>query len=313
MLALEEQIQELIKSYYVAQVFDSKQAQKILKQLNDLRLATVLDAEMRRIYYDQVAVEAQNTLGQQDIFFSRNDIDWTIKAGIADLEIDTTIALEKQSGTHIVITRDRTQWQQIFNAIQGSLRGSEILYPFPEELRFGENEALNINLQATPVASVGQLWFHGCTLKEKLDINVDDIKEEIDSTLPQTQLVPLIYTFPLAVLDTPAQNLSGGEEIFSSKNQRSVLLTHVSVSDQNFKLSLYDEGKNLQISDAVDCMGIASQQNNRFQNYYPLPYPHLLRKGDRLKIRATNGTDTSAGVFVPADEAQYLTFKGFTI
>lgn len=307
MLTVIEQIQELIKSYYIASLYDTKKALEILANLNQLRLELVIDAEMRRIFYNQINVTAQT--GKNDIFFSRNDIDYTIKRGIAYLLITTTVNLEKRSGAEKVFTRETTAWQQLFSAVQGNDLGLEILQDLPQELRFGDNEALNIGFQGQ--TENGWLFLHGSTLQERLDVSLDEINAEIKGNIPQTQLVPLPFLFE-GVADTPATDVGGNEDIFSIRNDRSVLLTHVSTTATDCRISLYDEGKNLQICDLVEAAGVASNYLNKFTTWYELPYPHLLRRGDRLKLRAINGSDITAE-YVPVDTNQYLTFKGFTI
>lgn len=304
-------MQEILKNYYKnTSLGQDKSAKKDLESLNEYRLNNVVDAGLRRIFYDQVDIPALASGGRTDTFFSRNDVDWVLKRGIADLDIGTSVSLEKSGGKEKVLTREEIIWQQIFSAVQGTSDGLELLMDFPQEVYFGENESLQVGL--TGNVNDGWLWFHGATIRSQLDINLNKIQAEIENSLPQTQLVPLIYSFPAGANGSIGVNAGGGSEIFSQKNGSSVLLTHVSITDQNVRLSIYDEGQNLQICDTVEAVGVASLSTNRFTTYYELPYPHLLVRGDRLKLRVVNGTDRNAG-YVNADELQYLVFKGYTV
>lgn len=307
-----EQLQELTKSYLIHVLSDSANAKAVKRQLDELRHAIAVDSEMRDIFYDEVRVPASVQGGRQNIFYSRNDVDYTLRRGIAYLPTGEVISLEKRSGDSKVFTRESTAWQQIFSAIQGQNTGLELLQDFPQELRFTENESLNIGITRGANSEEALLFLHGASLKERPDSTLRDIDNEIVQSVPQSQIIPLVFRFADANAGTEATDPNGNKEIFSLKSDRSVMLTHVSTTASDCKISLYDEGKNLQICDTVECAGVASNYLNRYTTYYELPYPHLLRRGARLKLRAVNGSDIT-GAQEQGSTNYFLTFKGFTV
>lgn len=328
-----ERLKELIKTYTVAASVanatrsgvDIKRATDLLNAINGIRIDLLRNAEMREIFYlQQDIAAAANANTVQNTWVSKNDIDYTFKRGIAYLLNGVNISFVNQGARAIEITRNKTAWQQLFSQVQaGAPFGQQIPFDFPETLRFGENQSLNVGLQGQ--TSAGYLFFHGATLKNDLaESSVNAIRREfltddgITKYLPETQIVPLEFKFTAETAGNPAVDANGDTNIFSVKNDRSVLLTEVSttaiqIEDTNScRITLSDEGKNLNICDTVDIQGVAADSTNPFTTYYPLPEPHLLRRGDRLKLKALNGGNIFADA-LPADTLYYITFRGITI
>lgn len=321
-------IKELIKSYTVAASVanatqapaDLARAQALLNQINELRLQLALNAEMREIFYIQKNIPAAaNANTTQNVYVSKNDIDYTIRRGIASLLDGVTITMFNQGARAIEITRNETPWQHLFSNIQQTAPvGQQLLQDLPETLIFTENQALGMGLKGQTEA--GFLFLHGATLKDDLaESSIIEVQREFLTDdgqtryIPETQLVPLEFKFPSATAGTLATDANGDTNIFSLKNGRSVLLTHVSCSVQDCQLTLNDEGKNLSICDSLEMRGIAADQSNQFTTYYELPEPHLLRRGDRLKIKVVNGSNITGDEVTDINVLQYLTFKGQTV
>jgi len=68
----------------------------------------------------------------------------------------------------------------------------------------------------------------------------------------------------------------------------------------------------MEICNEVEAMGVAGRQDNQYDVWYPLPYPHLLRAQDRIQFRALNGSLIS-GDEMEADVVNTLCFRGFTL
>lgn len=316
-------LQNLIKSYTVFEtvantsnnVEDRKRANDALKALNDLRFALAVDAELREIFFSQVNVSAVARL----ISFSQNDIAYIVKQGIAYLENGVTLSLVNQGAKKKTITREPVAWQQLFPTQQSLALGQQTMFQLPEALRFSENQALQISIANQTTA--GFLFLHGCNLKNNLEnVTKRDIEAEYKDAsgntlyLPETQIVPISFLFPSNVIGTLATATNGDENIFSIKNERSVLLTHVSTTALNCRIDkLTDVGKNQTLAEKIEITGLASDYANQFSTWYPLPYPHLLWKGDRLKAVIMNGSPMQANAVQAANVTQYLCFKGITL
>lgn len=311
-----EQIQELAKSYFAYKVVGSSQADAVLKTLNQLRINLVSEAEMRRVFWDEVDIKKLASGARRNVFYSRNDVDYLLKRGIVNLESDVTVSLEKRSGTVKRFTRESTAWQALFSERQqlATFAGVQVLQDFPQELRFGANESLNIGITGQKLVD-GKIWLHGATMENNFDLNLQALQEEIASSIPQTEIIPLRFRW--LEDKTEAVDVNGNKQILSDKATRSVLITHVSAQtyggdDQagyiGWKLSLYDEAKNQQFCDKVNILGIAGEMSNPYQNWYELPYPHVLYRGSRLKMRGYLDTP-----FEGDSNLVNLVFKGITI
>jgi hypothetical protein len=328
-----ERLKELLKTYTVAASVanatrsesDIARAKTILDDINKIRVDLLVNAEMREIFYlQQTIAAAANANTVQNVWVSKNDIDYTFKRGIASLLNGVNVSFVNQGARAIEITRNQTAWQQLFSQVQVAAPfGQQIPFDFPETLRFGENQSLNIGVQGQ--TSAGQLFFHGATLKDDLgESSVNEIRREFltddgqTKYLPETQIVPLEFQFDSATVGTAAVDANGDANIFSTKNDKSVLLTEIATTaidlenGEACRITLSDEGKNLTICDTVDIQGVAGDALNPFTTYYPLPEPHLLRKGDRLKLKALNGGDILT-TGLTADTLYYITLRGFTI
>lgn len=329
-----EQLRELIKSYTIAETvalasgtqIDMDYADNLLQQINQMRLDLATQAEMREIFWDQVIIpNAANANTVQNNWFSKNDIAYIIKRGIAALDMGVSVSLLNQGDKLKTITREMTQWQALFASVQSQSLGQQTLIDLPEALRFGANQALNIGVQGqvTGLGTVAQGWLflHGATTKENLEEStVKEIQSEfIDDNgntkyLPETQLVPLIFQFPTGTLDEFATDPSGNQNIFSVKNDRSVLLTHISTSSVDYRVDkLQDEGRNQLLCERIEVEGIASDMTNSWTAWYELPYPHLLRRGDRLKAVLQNGSNLENNGPIAANVNTYLMLKGQTV
>lgn len=308
-----EQLKEQLKSYYIATRYDTEFAQQLLADINAKRLLIALDAELREIFYEQQDIPANASGYQQSHWFSKNDIEYNIRRALANLGEGVTISAVNQGNAQRIITREPISWQHIFPNIQNLAAplGQQTLFDFPQEMLFAENEALGLSIFGQVAA--GNIFYHGCTLKDEVsEVRQADIAREISAYLPQPQYVPLIFQFPSAVVGSAATNPSGGADIFSAKNERSVVLTHVSTTAPNSRLTLLDEGRNQTICTEVEQAGVAGTFTDAFEVFYPLPYPHLLRRGDRLRIKVLQGSPMY-GEVQPIDTLNYLTFKGYSL
>lgn len=316
MFPLVEQLQELMKSYYTALRYDPSTARDYLANINDIRLQIALTAEVMNIWYEQVNITANSSNFQDTAWFSRNDINYVIRRGIANLINGATLSAVDQGNRQRLVTREPLNWQQLLSQIQFSASGiaaigQQTLFNFPQELFFQKNETLGLSVENQ--TSAGNIFYHGADLKESLEkVRRDNIVEEINNYLPEPQLVPILFQFPSATVGTPASNPSGGDEIFSTKNDRSVILTHVSSTAFDCRYTITDEARSQLICEEVEALGIAGNFIDPFEVYYALPYPHLLRQGDRLRLRALNGS-LITGNEETADALQFLTFKGFSM
>lgn len=306
-----EQLQELLKSYYIFNSFDKKKAREILQAINKIRLALVVDADLRNIYYDQIPIR-QNASGyQENYFFSRGDTQFTVSRAMASLTSTALISLLHQGLRQNVLTRESTQWQSLFSGLQNAALALNFPIDFEQELHFDSNQTLQIGVTGQTGAN-GYIFPQGCNLKEDNPPNLKDITEEIEATLPQWQVIPLQYIFTSAVVGTEATDIAGNTDIYSVKSDRSVLITHVSISDADCRISLFDDGRSMQMSDRVEALSIAGLFTNPYATYFALPYPHLLRRQDRIKMRAIQGSLVT-GSTATINTTQTINFKGFAI
>lgn len=320
MFPLIDALQELIKSYTIAQTYSEARARELLTQINKLRLEIALDAEGREIFYDQQIIPfAANANWAQSVWYSRNDIEYVLRRAVAQFTANAQIALVNQGSRRSVITRESIGWQSLWSQVQNmtALTGQQKPFNYPQELFFSENESLGITVRGQ-ITNNAWLVHHGCTLKDTIeDVRVNHLTAEIERYVPNgSQLVPLTFQFPAAVAGSIATNVSGGEQIMSSKNSQSVILTHFSTNATQCRITLQDTGRNQLIAQDVEMRGIAGDQTNPLAGWYPLPYPHLLRAGDRLRLNAVNGTiiPTTAGAsVVAANTPVYLVAKGYAV
>jgi hypothetical protein len=305
------ELQEALKSYYIANSYDKAKANAILNEINERRLSIAVDALARNIFYGQVDIPANSSGYQQTVQFAKDDIKYIINRGIASLDDGTTIAATNQGNKQRIITREAIAFQQLFAVTQNATNGQQTLIDLPQEIMFDANEVLSLALQNQ--TNPGWLFFHGCTLKDYLeDAQIKDLENEISSYLPEPQLVPIVFQFPDATAGTLAINASGGNQVVSTKNPRSIILTGVSTTASDCRMTLIDEARNQIICDRVEARGIASDFENQFTTYYDLPYPHLLRAGDRIRADILNGSDITASTET-VNALRYLTFRGFTM
>lgn len=318
MQRLYNRLNELIKSYHVFNVFNKTKAAAILTEINKIRLHIATIADQRDNFIDQLPVAANATGYKNDIFFSRDDIESVVSRAIAFLAEDVTINLIRQGNREQVFTREAVAWQQLFSDVQdATANGQQIPFDFNQEIFLDKNETLNIGV--TNQTTAGMIFVHGANLLDADATNTDKLLEEItavdmhgNAVLPQMQLVPIQYKFTSASVDTKAVAVDGGLDIFSIKSDQTVILTEVSNTAPDCRLSLTDKGRNQTICTEVESRGIAGTFTNQFSNFFPLPYPQILRKQDRIQLRGLNGSlitsdETAANVI------QTLCFRGFTI
>ncbi len=313
-------INELIKSYHVFCKFDKARAAEILTQINKYRLQIAILADQRQIFIEQLNIPANASGYKQDVFFTHDDIDSLVVGMLAYLTDGALVSLVQQGTRENLFTRQQIKWQHLMAEIQNPpipSVGSEVLFDFPQEIYLEKAQTLDIGVTANTTA--GHIFVRGANLKDDAATNPNDLLAEIQQSdfdgsplLPQTQVVPIQYKFTAAVLGNNAVSVDGGDEIFSIKSDRSVILTEVSRSAVHSRITLQDKGRNQLICDTVEANGIAGFLNNPYQTYYPLPYPHLLRKQDRLQLKSLNGSPTM-GSHDDADTIYTLCFRGFTI
>lgn len=323
-----EQLKERIKTFTILEAIagatqnktDIAAAANMLNAINETRLQLGVAAELGEVFYDQINIPAAanaNTIQSQ--WYSRNDQSFMIKRGIASLSQSVQISLLNQGERQKVITREQVAWQQLFSDVQDTVNvGQQTLLDLPQSLRFRANQALNIAVQGQ--TSDGFLFLHGQTQKANItDATVNGLRSEFINEegqtiyLPETQVIPMQFQFDAGAADEYAVDPSGNEEIYTIKNDRSVLITGVSVTNRDFRINkLIDVGRNQQICDRIEVLGVAGFAENLYTTFYDLPYPHLLRRGNRLKAVFQNGS-TITGANVDADVPVYMAFTGITL
>jgi len=317
-LRLYYELTELLKSYRVFELVDKEFANTLLAQINKIRLSIVLLAEQYGIFWEQLNVEANPSGYTDSKSFSPDDISALIVRFIANLDATATLNLLHQGNRESVFTRQNVAWQQLASNVQGqTLAGQQTLFNLPQEILLGKNEALTIGV--TNQQSSGQLFIHGANLKDDYSPNREALQAEIYANdangkpnLPQVQLIPIEFKFLTNALDAKAVSLNGDKDIFSIKGDKSVLLTHVSTTSINARLSLKDNGRNQIMCSEVESLGVAGSVTNPYAVWYELPEFHLLRAKDRLSLKALNGS-LITGEREAANVIHRLTFKGWTI
>jgi hypothetical protein len=323
-----EQLKERIKTFTILEAIagatqnktDIAAARNLLDAINETRLQLGVAAELGEIFYDQVDIPAAanaNTIQNQ--WYSRNDQSFMIKRGIANLAQSVQVSLLNQGERQKVITREQVAWQQLFSGTQGVVSvGQKTLLDLPQSLRFRANQALNIAVQGQTEA--GFLFLHGQTQKANItDATVNGLRSEFINDegqtiyLPETQVIPMQFEFRNGTDNEYAVDPSGNEEIYTLKNDRSVLITGVSVTNRDFRINkLIDVGRNQEICDRIEVLGVAGYAQNLYTTFYDLPYPHLLRRGNRLKGVFQNHSDITTGN-VGAGIPVYMAFTGITL
>lgn len=323
-----EQLKERIKTFTILEAIagatqnktDIAAAANMLNAINETRLQLGVAAELGEVFYDQVNIPAAasaNTIQSQ--WYSRNDQSFMIKRGVAKLLQSVQVSLLNQGERQKVITREQVAWQQLFSDVQDTVNvGQQTLLDLPQSLRFRANQALNIAVQGQ--TSDGFLFLHGQTQKANItDATVNGLRSEFINDegqtiyLPETQVIPMQFQFPEGTQDEYAVDPSGNEEIYTIKNDRSVLITGVSVTSKDFRINkLIDIGRNQQICDRIEVLGVAGFAEDLYTTFYDLPYPHLLRRGNRLKGVFQNHSAIT-GNDVSADTPVYMAFTGITL
>lgn len=310
-------INELIKSYYIFSRFDPVKANEILERLNRYRLQLVTLAAQRQIFIEQLTIEANASGYKNDVFFTHDDIDSLVSKFIAWLGNGTTISLVHQGTRENLFTRQPVAWQQLMSESQlVATNGQQIPFDLPQEIFLGKSQTLDIGV--TNQTSEGLVFVHGANLIDNRE-NVDQLIAEINGVefngmpnIPKPQLIPIQFKFESEDLDSPAVAVDGGDNILSVKNEKSVILTDISCTSLDFKMSLEDKGRNMTIATNVEASGISALVTNQYTGYYPLPYPHLLRAKDRIQLRGLNVSAISSNP-TPTNVVQTLVFRGFTI
>lgn len=310
---LRTRLNEYIKSYDVFSAFDAAKAAEYLQKINEIRLHIALLAEQRQNFYHQINVIGNTQGYTENYYFTRNDIKFIVNRGIANLLQHVNMSLLHAGKLENVLTRQAVQWQQLFSNTQfAPLLGQQIPFDLSQELVFGKNQSLNI--QVTNQTEAGWLFMHGCNLKDDYSPNIANIQDEINNTpIPRPRLIPVLFKFEDSAADTLAVSADNTSDISSVKSDESVILYEVSTTSINSRMSITDTGRNQNWCNRVESLGIAGLYTDQYTTYYPLPYPHLLRAGDRLNLpEVLNGSDITSDT-EDADVIQYLTFRGHTL
>lgn len=312
-------LNECLKSYHIFRRYDPIKAKEYLDRINEYRIHIVQLALQRQMFIEQLNILPNSSGYKTDVFFTHDDIDCLVSRMIASLEDTVKLSLVQQGTREILYTRESVAWQQLASQVQDSAvnNGQKIPFDLPQEIYLEKSQTLDIGV-TNQVGTDRFVFVHGANLKDDPADNFEFFKSEILSqdldgvpNLPKPQLVPILFQFP-AGGNAEATAVDGGSGIYSVKSERSVILTEVSVTTPDCRLSLSDKGRNIEICTNVESLGIAGQFDNQYTVYYPLPYPHLLPAQDRLQLRGLNGSnitgsDTTVGV------VQTICFRGFTI
>jgi hypothetical protein len=311
------QLNEMLKTYRVISTFDTKEANTLLNKINDLRLSIAVIAEQRQIFWNQLDVEANASGYKNDIYFTSDDIKSLVSRLVAFLPVDVQISLIQQGTKNNIFTRNSVPYQQLASAVQSVVTGQNIPFDLPQEIFLDKNDSLDIGIINATVA--GLIAVHGCNLKDDYSPNIEALKKEIWSKnpdgspyLPQPILIPIQFKFASDVEDTPAVSVDSGKDIFSVKGDKTAILTDISTTSINSRVTIIDRAKNQTLCDTVESSLIAGFYQNRFTVYYPLPYWHLFRESDRFELKAVNGSSIT-GDTEDADLIQTVCFRGFTI
>lgn len=312
------ELTEAIKSYHVFSQFDKPKAAEMLAFINKCRLDIAIIADQREIFIDQLDVEANATGYKNDLMFSRDDIASLVIKMIAFLQQSVTLSLTKQGTRENIFTRLSVPWQMVMSDVQDAVvTGQQIPYDFTQEIFLNKNETLDIGI--TGQTAAGNVFVHGCNLRDDYTPNRELFLEEINGLddmgrpcLPEMQLVPIQFKFPAATLNSKALAVDGGTQIFSIKSEKTVILTHVSTTSKNSRITITDKGRSQTVCTEVESLGVAGFFTNQFTVYYPLPYWHILRAKDRFEFSGLNGS-LITGAQDEANAIQTLCFRGFTI
>lgn len=312
-------LNEYIKSYHIFKKSAPSMAAEYLKRINETRLHIAILAQERQIFIEQLLVKANASGYKNDVFFTHDDINSLISKFIAFLKQDTTLTLTQQGTREILFTRQAIAWQQLASQTQDTTNvGQKIPFDLLQEIYLEKSQTLDFGV-TNQTTDDGFIFVHGCNLKNDPLSDIQFLKDEIEAKdffgnpcIPEPVLVPIQFIFPSATIDSKATAVDGGPDIFSIKNDRSVILTEVSTTSLNSRITLLDRGRDQEICNEVESLGIAGDYRNQYTVYYPLPYPHLLMAQDRLQLRALNGSDITASQ-EPADADQVICFRGFTI
>ncbi len=312
-------LNDLIKSYHIFSKFDAAKASDILLKINTYRKQIALLADKRQIFWDQVPVAANATGYKNDVFFSRDDMDSTLIRMLFNLQDTTNITLTQQGTRQQLFTRQNVRWQQIGAAVQSALNGCKIPFDFPQEILLEKNQTLDIGV--TNQTAAGNVFVHGANLRDTSAAEQNSLQLEIDGkvnpitgepVLPQFQILPIQFKFTANTLDSPAVAVDGGSNIFSIKSSDSMILTGVTTTARNCRFTLIDRGRNQQICEKIETVGVSGFFTDPEITYYPLPYPHLLRAQDRFQFEALNGS-LITGVRDAANTIQTFAFHGYTV
>lgn len=312
-------LNELIKSYHVFAIFDQTKAKAILERINQYRLQIAVLAEQRQWFVEELQVVANASGYKNDVFFTHDDIDSLVIRMIGWLAVGTKVSLVQQGTRENLFTRQSIAWQQLMSDVQNSALavGQQLPFDFPQEIYLEKSQTLDIGITDQTVA--GKVFVHGCNLKDDAAPNKGELIKEINRreangkpNLPKPQLVPIQFKFTVAANDNKAVAVDGGQDIYSIKSERSVILTEISTTAVNSRMTLIDKGRDEEMVNEVESAGVAALFTNPFTTWYPLPYPHLLRSQDRIQYRGLNGSSIS-GDHELADVTQTVCFRGFTI
>lgn len=316
-LRLYYELNELIKNYQIFKEFDKPLASQLLIKINELRLAIAILAEQHQIFWEQLNIEGNSSGYTNDLSYSPDDINAIVTRFIANLNVNVTMSLVLQGDRETVFTRQSVSWQQLASNVQTKTAGQQIPFDLPQEIFLRRNESLNIGI--TNQTTNGQFFVHGSNIKDDYSPNKNALATEInsrdvkgDANLPQTQLIPIEFKFTAATNDNKAVSLNGDSDIFSIKSEKSVILTHVSTTSINSRISLRDNGRNQTLCTEVESQGVAGFVTNPYAVWYPLPHFHLLRAKDRFALKALNGSAITNAQDT-ANTIQRITFRGFTI
>lgn len=313
-------LNDLIKSYHIVSKFDAKKAADILATINQYRLQIAKAAAQRLIFVEQLNVTANASGYKNDVFFSHDDINSIVSRMIAFLDTTATVTLTQQGTRENLFTREPIAWQHLMSSVQNSAspNGVQVPFDFDQEIYLEKSQTLDIGIISQ--LDAGMVFVHGCNLADNWIANIDALTREINNVdyfgnplLPQLQLMPIQFIFPAGVADEDAIAISGGKDnIYSTKINRTVILTEVSTTAVDSRITLIDKGRDMTICDTVESGGIAGTFTNGFANYYPLPFPHLMMPQDRLQLKGINGSGISGGV-TAASVTQTLCFRGYTL
>lgn len=312
-------LNECIKSYHIFAKYDPVRAAEYLQRINAYRVHIVELALQRAMFIEQLNIEPNATGYKNDVFFTHDDIDSLVIKLIAFLDEQVQLSMVQQGTREILFTRQSVAWQQLASQTQNTSTnvGQKTTFDLPQEIYLEKSQTLDFGV--TGQTDAGFIFVHGANLKDDPADNFEFFKNEILSTnqdgnpnIPQPEIVPIRFKFDSNTVGSHALAVDGGDGVYSIKSERSVILTEVSINTPDMRLSLIDKGRNLEICNEVEALGVAGQFDNQYTVYYPLPYPHLLPAQDRLQLRGLNGSIIT-GDAADADVVFTMAFRGFTV